>query len=62
MAVFRFSGTVREREDSYETGTVVADSEAEAKNKLKPFNLDDVRLKRLGVLSGMLKGFAADIK
>ncbi|MBI4556884.1 MAG: hypothetical protein HY706_04810 [Candidatus Hydrogenedentes bacterium] len=45
-----------------ETGTVVAHNEEEAKKKLRQMHFEEIRLKKLGGLSGLLKSFTADIK
>ena len=62
MAVFRYAGVVRNREDYEESGTVVAETESAAKQKLAPLNLRNVRLKRLTGVSAFLKKLTADIK
>ena len=45
-----------------ESGTIVARSEMAAKQKLQGLGLDDIRLKQIGGLRGMLKAFSANIK
>jgi len=62
MAVFQYSGTDRNREDQVESGTVLARDEVEAKEKLQPFHLDGLRLRRLGGLRGMLQSLSPDVK
>lgn len=62
MAVFEFSAVIKKREDSVERGTVVADTEQEARNKLKKLDYDSIRLRRIRGLSGFFKALTADIK
>jgi hypothetical protein len=62
MAVFIYAGTRVNREDHEESGTVVAQNEAEAKHKLSGLNLGNVRLKRLGRFAGLFKKLTADVK
>jgi hypothetical protein len=62
MAVFQYNGTVKNREDHEESGTVVAQNETEAKSKLAALNLKSVRLKRLSGVSAFLKKLTADIR
>jgi type II secretory pathway component PulF len=62
VAVFQYTAVDKRREDQLEQGTVVANSEEEARSKLRGLDLDAKRLKRLGGLASLLKGFTADIK
>ncbi len=62
MAVFEFSAVIKKREDSVERGTVVADTEQEARNKLKKLDYDSIRLRRLRGFAGFFKALTADIK
>ncbi|MFO7976796.1 MAG: hypothetical protein R6V12_19460 [Candidatus Hydrogenedentota bacterium] len=62
MAVFKYSAVVRNREEMTESGTIVADNEQQAREKLERMDLSDVRLKRIGGLSGLLKSLTADIR
>lgn len=62
MAVFRYRGTIKEREDFTEMGTVVAKTEVEAIQKLKERHFSNIKLKKLGVLSSFVLQFSADIR
>lgn len=62
MAVFKYSAVVRNREEMTEAGTVVANDEQQAREKLERMDLIDVRLKRIGGIAGLLKSLTADIR
>lgn len=62
VAVFEYKACVRNREDSVEMGTVVARDETEAKRKLKELNFVEIRLKKVGGISGIFKALTADVK
>jgi type II secretory pathway component PulF len=62
VAVFQYSVTLREREDMTETGTVVASSEEEARQKLAQLKIRNPRLKKLTGFKGLLKQFSADVR
>ena len=62
MAVFRYSATIKNREDYRESGTVVARTEDEAREKLKQYDFANARLRRLGGIGALFKAFTADIK
>ena len=61
MAVFRYSAVVKNREEM-ESGTIVARDEERAREKLERLDLTDVRLKRIGGISGLFKSLTADIR
>ena len=48
MAVFKYSAMVKNREEMTEAGTIVANDEQQAREKLEQMELTDVRLKRIG--------------
>lgn len=62
MAVYRYSAINSKREEYTEKGTIVATSEDDARKKLKAFNFDEIRLKKVGGVAGLLGKFTADIK
>ena len=62
MAVFKYSAVVKNREEMFEKGTIVADNEQQAREKLEHLDLVDVRLKRIGGISGLFKALTADIR
>ena len=62
MAVFEYKVHLAQREDTIETGTVVAADENEAIRKLKAYELPNPKLRRIKGFSGILKKFTANIK
>ncbi len=62
MAVFRYSAMVKNREEMMESGTIVARDEKRAREKLERLDLIEVRLKRIGGISGLFKSLTADIR
>lgn len=62
MAVYQYTGTIKEREEYTESGTIVADSEKDARAKLETMRFQNVRLKKLGGIKGLIKSFTADIR
>ena len=62
MAVFQYMGMVKNREDYEESGTVIAESESQAKQKLAQLELKNVRLRRLTGISALLKKLSADVR
>jgi hypothetical protein len=53
---------VKNREEMTESGTIVARDEENARKKLERLDLVDVRLKRIGGISGLFKSLTADIR
>lgn len=62
VAVFRYTGVNKKREDYEESGTVVARDKVEAIQKLRSLELDDIRLKKLGGIRSFIKALTADVK
>ncbi len=62
MAVFKYSAVAKNREEMAESGTIVARDEEHARVKLERLDLIDIRLKRIGGISGLLKSLTADIR
>ena len=62
MAVFQYKATIPDREDYFETGTVVARDELEAREKLKKLNFKSIRLKRITGFKSFLLWFKADVR
>jgi hypothetical protein len=62
MAVFEYAGVVKNREDVVETGTVIAKSEDDARGKLRGLGFKDLRLKKLGGVSSLIRQFSADVR
>ncbi len=62
MAVYQYSGTILDREEQVETGTVVAENEKDACEKLRMYRMENVRLKRLKGFTAFMGKFSADIR
>ena len=62
MAVYRYTGTVTYKDDCVERGTVLAQSEDEAREKLRKYRVEKVKLQKLHGQSGFFSGFTASIK
>ncbi|MDQ1255590.1 MAG: hypothetical protein QG656_182 [Candidatus Hydrogenedentes bacterium] len=62
MTVYRYNASVKHREGHTETGTVVARDEAEAREKLKPYQYDRIVVKRLTGFESFFGKFTADVK
>ena len=62
MAVYRYTATIKDREEHVESGTVVAKDEEDARKKLHRYDLDNAHLRKLGGVSALLKSLTADIK
>ena len=62
MAVFKYSGIVKNREEMSETGTVVANSKQEAEIKLQKHDLINISLKQITGISAFFKSFSANIR
>ena len=62
MAIFQYMGTLKDREDFMESGTVVADSSDEARRKVESLSYRDVRIKKLKGFQALLKQFSPDIR
>jgi type II secretory pathway component PulF len=62
VAVFKYSAVAKNREEMTESGTIVADNEQQAREKLERMDLSDVRVRRIGGISGLLKSLTADIR
>lgn len=62
MAVYKYRASASAREDFSESGTIVADSEEEAREKLKQFHFDKIYVKRITGLAALLGRLTANIK
>lgn len=62
MPVFRYKATTNLEEEHVESGTVLADSEEQAQKKLKSLRLEDVQLKKVRGLMGLVGRWTADIR
>ena len=62
MSVYKYTVVLSEREDSVESGTVVAKDEQEAVAKLARLDLRNPKLKEIKGLSKVFSRFTADVK
>ena len=62
MAVFRYSVTLKTREDFTEEGVVAAKNEEEARHKLYQLDLRGAQLKEMKGVKAWFKWFSADIR
>ena len=62
MGIYKYTASIAERENFTEEGTVLADSEDEARRKLKQYRFDNIHIKKLTGLSAIVKRFSVDIK
>ena len=63
MAVFRYKAMItEEREESTESGTILAKDGSEATAKLNQYGFSKVRLEHIRGISSLWKRFTADIK
>jgi len=62
VPLFRYVVSMTAREEYAESGTILASSEEEAKKKLKALKFDQIRVKRVEGLKGVLGRFRATIK
>ena len=62
MAVFRYTVTLKSREDFTEEGVVAARDEEEARRKLIQLDLRDVKLKHMRGMQAWFKKFSADVR
>lgn len=62
MAVYRYTGTVKYKDDRVERGTVVAETKEEAVEKLRMYRVEALKLQKVKGQSGFFMGFTASIK
>ena len=64
MAVFKFSALAmgKENEDHYEKGTVVAQNQLEALDKLRRARYTQIKLKQMKGLTALISQFTADVR
>ncbi len=62
VPLFKYTGIQSAREDYTESGTVLAQSEEEAKKKLKALQFDRVHVKRLGGIKAIVGRFIATVR
>ena len=62
MPLFKYRGVQSAREDYTESGTVVAQSEEDAKRKLKALRFDQIHVRRLGGFKALVGRFTANIR
>jgi len=64
VAVFKFSALAmgKENEDHYEKGTVVAQNQLEALDKLRRARYTQIKLKQMKGLTALISQFTADVR
>lgn len=62
MPLYKYVATANTGEDHSESGTVVARTEEEAKKKLKGLHFDQIHLKKVMGLMGLMGQLTANIK
>jgi len=62
VALFRYAAVASSREDYAERGTIIAETEEEAKKKLRALRFDQIRLHKVTGLRAVLGRFTATIK
>lgn len=64
MAVFKFSALAmgKENEDHYEKGTVVAQDQLDALDKLRRARYTHIKLKQMRGLTALIRHFTADVR
>ena len=62
MAVFRYEATSELRENSTESGIVIAKDRDEAEAKVKQDGFNEISVKQIRGVAALWKGFTADIK
>ena len=62
MAVYKYTGCVSDRQDEVDCGTVLADSEEAALEKLRKYRYEKVKLKKLVGPDAYLASFTAVVK
>jgi hypothetical protein len=62
VSVYKYTVVLPDREDSIESGTVLAKDEGDATKKLKRLDLSNPRLKEVKGISGFVGRFTADVK
>lgn len=64
MAVFKYSALAlgKEHEDHYEMGTVVAQDQMEALDKLRRARYTHIKLKQMRGMSALFRQFTADVR
>ena len=62
MAVFRYTASIRGREEHEESGTVVAKNQEEAKQKVKALDFTAVRVRPVKFFAGLILKWTADVR
>ena len=60
--MFSYTASDHSSEDHVESGTIVSQSEDEARKKLRQFKFDRIHLRRLRGLSALFRRFTANIR
>jgi type II secretory pathway component PulF len=62
VAVYQYTGVLVSENDRVESGAVVAESEEAAREKLRKYSVEKVKLQKIVGSSGFFMGFAANVK
>lgn len=62
MSVYKYYALLKRGEEVEEVGTVVAQNEADAKQKLRVLNYQSLKLKKLNGINAFVRQFTADIR
>ena len=63
VALYKYSASTTSTEEEFnETGTVIADSEEEARKKIKALHFDKVRLRKVTGIKALFGHFSATVR
>lgn len=62
MSVYKYYALLKRGEEVEEVGTVVAQDESDAKQKLRVLNYRTVKLKKLNGINAFVRQFTADFR
>ncbi len=62
MAVYQYTGILVNDNDRVESGAVLAESEEAAREKLRKYRVEKVKLEKIVGPSGFFMGFTANVK
>lgn len=62
MPVYKYKATTNLQEEHVESGTVVAESEEQAKQKLRSLRLEGIQLRRVTGVMGLVGRWTADVQ
>ena len=62
MPLFRYTAAMSNREENSESGTILAHSEEDAKKRLRELRFDEIRVKRVKGIKGVIGRLTATIR